>query len=178
MNRVRAWLGENLPWVLLVGALVAFVVLFQLERVDRAKRSAVNLANQKAILASTDLLKDCVGLIEGGPCQARLAQGQAQSFELFKASLIEALRQEFGLLKGELVITVRQTSKEEQEITVEGRPQAPGSPSGPPPVGPPKPSGGASMPGKTVTAPASEPCSILRVDLLKQNVVRAGCPVP
>jgi hypothetical protein len=90
-----------------------------------AKQNAANIASRDAqlreIKATADLLKDCVGLSPGGECLRRLQELSREQNEREQRELIEALRREFGILKGELVITVVQREGQPTEIRVGGQ---------------------------------------------------------
>lgn len=99
-------------------------------REAKDKKNNARLSKQRTqqldrIDATANLLKDCVGLTEGGPCQARLQAQQRATvkglIDMLVPSVVEALRKEFGLLRGQLVITVRQDPNGQQMITIEGR---------------------------------------------------------
>lgn len=69
----------------------------------------------------TGLINDCVGL--GSP-ESACAKASAKRFRSLVGSIVDALRSEFGILKGELRITIVQEPGKPPVVTVGG--QAPG----------------------------------------------------
>lgn len=85
-----------------------------------------------ALEGNTNLLKDCVGLLPGGECLRRLQAlrmeaEQRERRELIAAlvpAVVEALERKFGILQGQLRITVVQEPGKPPVVTVGG--QVPG----------------------------------------------------
>jgi hypothetical protein len=126
MRRFGAWVSSNQSVIVIALLLTTIVVFLVRDRAERAAARAANARRQDAIIANTDLLKDCVGLTEGGPCQARLKAQQGESLKIFAANLIaqlapaltKALEEKFGILQGRLIIRLEQGKDGEQVVTV------------------------------------------------------------
>lgn len=80
------------------------------------------------VLANQALIRDCVGLTEGGECRKATQAAQAGFVENFKKTLVDALvpalkdslSKQFSILKGDLRITVEQVPGQPPMVTIGG----------------------------------------------------------
>jgi hypothetical protein len=76
------------------------------------------------VISQGNLVADCVGQKEGGECQKRLMTGQVNAFNTLNANLTKSVADElarrFGILQGQLKITVVQEPGKPTEILVGG----------------------------------------------------------
>lgn len=160
IRRIRDHLKKNTAVYLIVIVLASIPFLILQQNASRERSRKENAARQVAIIANTDLLKDCVGLTEGGPCQARLRAQQSESLKIFAANLIaqltpaltKALEEKFGILQGRLIIRLEQGKNGEQIVTVgsQNPGQTPGKPVPLSPSGSPNPSPSPRMGSRTL----------------------------
>jgi hypothetical protein len=84
------------------------------------------------IQAQGELIADCVGQTEGGECKKRLEALQSSSFDTLNANLTKSVADElarrFGILQGQLKITVVQEPGKPTEILVGGAQPGEGPP--------------------------------------------------
>lgn len=93
-----------------------------------AHTSAARTEQLNALIANTNLLRDCVGLTPGGECLKRLqalrVEGELRERRELIAALVpavvDALERKFGILQGQLRITVVQEPGKPLEVLVGG----------------------------------------------------------